>query len=46
MKGLLPLVKAWFGKIWDVKDVIYLRFYKKLVVKGALLYAKVGYAVV
>ena len=40
MKGLLPLVKAWFGKIWDVKDVINLKFYKKLVVKGGILYVK------
>jgi len=46
LKGLLPLIKDWFGKIWDGKYVINLRFSKKLVVKERLLYAKRVYGVV
>jgi hypothetical protein len=46
LKGLLPLIKDWFGKIWDGKDVINFKFLKKLVVKGRLLYAKGVYGVV
>jgi hypothetical protein len=46
LKGLLPLIKDWFGKIWDCKDVINFKFLKKLVVKGRLLYAKGVYGVV
>ena len=46
LKGLLPLIKDWFGKIWDGKYEINLRFSKKLVVKERLLYAKGVFGVV
>lgn len=32
--------KAWFGKIWDDKDVTLLRMKKNLVVNPSYLYAK------
>tara|TARA_R110002050_G_scaffold131701_5_gene253586 strand:+ start:106 stop:243 length:138 start_codon:yes stop_codon:yes gene_type:complete len=40
------LIKDWFGKIWDGKYEINLRFSKKLVVKERLLYAKGVFGVV
>ena len=40
LKGLLPLIKVWFGKIWETQDGTIFRLKKKLVVKGGYLYAK------
>ena len=33
------MIKVWFGKIWDGKDVFILGVWKKLVVKMVEMYA-------